>query len=151
MNIRASLTELCDAFNAHQGRGRKDHLSGINVGRPPLRCAASLKTRNGLTRIPFLSFGNIIATVSKSEQRVSVGRDRLVAERREPPSRRCPKDGPSFVPPNWGRLPEAAYNVNATKTNAPIRTIVPATMTTKKTAAVRYINTLARLARGESA
>ena len=30
------------------------------------------------------------------------------------------------------KRPEAAYNLNATKTNAPIRTIVPATMTTAK-------------------
>jgi len=35
------------------GRGREDHLNGINVGRPPLRYAASLKTRSGLTPIPF--------------------------------------------------------------------------------------------------
>jgi hypothetical protein len=31
---------------------------------------------------------------------------------------------------------EAAYSVYATKTNAPIRTIVPATMTTRKTLAI---------------
>ena len=43
------------------GRGREDHLNGINVGRPPLRCAASWETGSGLTRIPFFSFGNIIA------------------------------------------------------------------------------------------
>jgi len=34
------------------------------------------------------------------------------------------------------KRPEAAYNVNATKTNAPIRTIVPATMTTTKNLAI---------------
>ena len=66
-------------------------MNGINVGRPPLRCAASLKTRSGLTSIPFFSFGNIIAikatdfeirTVSKSEQRTAVGCGQLVTERR---------------------------------------------------------------------
>ena len=81
------------------GRGREDHLNGINVGRPPLRCAASLETRSGLTRIPFSSFGNIIAvkatvfeirTVSKSEQHAAVGPGRLVTERRGPPLRRFP-------------------------------------------------------------
>ena len=36
--------------------------------------------------------------VSKSEQRAAVGRDRLVAERREPPSRRFPKMAPASSP-----------------------------------------------------
>jgi len=36
------------------------------------------------------------------------------------------------------KRPEAAYNVNATNTNAPIRTIVPATMSTKKNLAHFY-------------
>jgi hypothetical protein len=41
----------------------------------------------------------------------------------------------TFLKPGMKR-PEAAYNTNTTKTNAPIRTIVPATMTTKKNLAI---------------
>ena len=42
---------------------------------------------------------------------------------------------------------EAAYSVNATKTNAPIRTIVPATMTTKKNLAIPTYAEMARFVR----
>jgi hypothetical protein len=49
---------------------------------------------------------------------------------------------------------KAAYNVNATKTNAPIRTIVPATTTTTKNLAIpanagmtRFVAGMARFVR----
>jgi hypothetical protein len=52
------------------------------------------------------------------------------------------------------KRPEAAYNVNATKTNAPIRTIVPATTTTTKNLAIlanagitRFVAGMARFVR----
>jgi hypothetical protein len=45
------------------------------------------------------------------------------------------------------KRPEAAYNVNATKRNAPIRTIVPATMTTTKNLAIPANAGMARFVR----
>jgi hypothetical protein len=52
------------------------------------------------------------------------------------------------------KRPEAAYSVNTTKTNAPIRTIVPATMTTTKNLAIpanagmtRFVAGMARFVR----